>query len=39
MQLDMDDVCSHKNLHMTVPMLEPFMVKGEETKMYINQAC
>ena len=38
-QLDMDDVCSHKNLHMTVPMLEPFMVKGEETKIYINQAC
>ena len=24
---------------MTMPMLEPFMVKRKPTKMYINQAC
>ena len=38
-QLDMDEVCSHNNLHMTMPMLEPFRVKRKPTKMYINQAC
>lgn len=29
-QLGMDEVCSHKNLCMKVPVLEPFMVKEKE---------